>query len=312
MNSQEMVRVLDLETQQIVTIPACELAYGMIQADLIHEDGSTEKVWIRTPDFPLPDIRHPLFPEAVKDLIRKLHATFGDVDGRSLELWEDLLRRDANPDKDIALWLLIADAFKHFSSGRTLPFNRRKEIYGVIVVALNNGENTRYTVPRLTLSRRRVREIVDYVLHLRRNFHKYRDQARRALGWIAFQPGEVAGCLLPWVRNADGILMPVVDGIAQPGLVPIQKLLGTGPEPYLEDEAYQTIVKADVVMGMPQAKGGGFFVLGEEAWDRAEVSNPPHPIQVLAVSVADEGEAMRRLQEMVQNVKNGEKRPSAN
>src|SRR5262245_12810667 len=49
-------------------------------------------------------IRHVRLTEEQMDRIRKLHRTFEEVDGQTLDQWVDDFKRDADPDSNLETW----------------------------------------------------------------------------------------------------------------------------------------------------------------------------------------------------------------
>lgn len=159
----KMVKVLNPDTKEVATIPVAELAPGMICVRV----GDTNEVYYVEADKikKKPGLRHPAFEEEDRRIIRGIMATFHDVHPRSFQQWEDGFRYDMNPKKEIGLWLLMGHCFLHFTRGRSLNFEKRKNIFDVILATVNNGPDAvSSTVVAHTLSRKRLHEIVDYVV----------------------------------------------------------------------------------------------------------------------------------------------------
>jgi len=157
----EKVRVYDLQTKQLTTIPAAELAPGMVRANVQGIEGD---VWIDATTAGQAPLRHPPFPEEIREHFRRFAALFHDVYPITPEQWEDGFRRDTNPEKEIAVWLRIADAFEHFTEGRQLFQDQRKDIFDVLLsLATNGADHVLQTVSPRTLSRKRVKEMVDFL-----------------------------------------------------------------------------------------------------------------------------------------------------
>jgi len=158
----KMVKVLDLDTKRVTTIPVAELAPGMIR---IKPGNDCTEYYVEGHKFnPKSSIQHPPLEEDDRRLIRGIVATFHDVYPKTSEEWEDAFRRDTHPKKEIGLWVLMGHVFLHFTRGRQLNYEKRKDIFDVVLATINNGpEATPFTVAPCTLDRKRVREIVDYV-----------------------------------------------------------------------------------------------------------------------------------------------------
>jgi hypothetical protein len=98
MNRQEAVRVYDLETKTITTIPAQELAPGMIRAKV---EGIEGEVFIEAAQMGETPYRQPPFSEGIRKRLEEIRNTFVEVRPLSLEEWEDGFRRDTNPEKEV-------------------------------------------------------------------------------------------------------------------------------------------------------------------------------------------------------------------
>jgi hypothetical protein len=163
----EQVRVHDWETGRTTTIPAAELAPGMVRARV---EGLGE-VWVdAAASAGQAPLRHPPFGPDVRQRLEALRETFADVWPRTLEEWEDGFRRDTHPEQEIALWSLMAGCYRHFTDGRNLSAEQKQDIFRVIVTTVNNGEDyvTR-TVEAQSLSRQKVREIAAFVVEAMRS-----------------------------------------------------------------------------------------------------------------------------------------------
>jgi hypothetical protein len=156
------VRVYDTKTEPLTSIPARELAPGMIRVIIEDMDG---EVWVDANQLNAGrDYYHPPFEGKRRELMSMFADTFHDVYPRTAERWEDGFRRDENADKEIAMWVQMAYAFEHFTQGRKLSFEQRKDIFNVIGTAVNNGkEMVLLTMNPLTLSKKRVKEIVEFL-----------------------------------------------------------------------------------------------------------------------------------------------------
>jgi hypothetical protein len=159
--AEQMVRMFDVRTRRLTTIPVRELAAGMVR---IRVEGSDCEVWVDASQGLPGQLKHPHFGEDVRAVLADLQDTFRDVYPRTLEEWEDGFRRDDHPEWEIAVWLHMGRAYRHFIGGRALSAEQKREIFDVILAAVNNGrEYVRLTTNPLTLSPMKVREIVDFV-----------------------------------------------------------------------------------------------------------------------------------------------------
>jgi hypothetical protein len=159
------VRVYDAESNKTVTIPARELAPGMTRAH-VFGNGVAGEAWLGPSEYDRWVYMHPPFSESYhKNYFRRFAEVFHDVHPLTPEEWDDSFRRDMHPDREIACWFRMADVFERFTrDGRQRTFEQRRDIFRVILAAANNGpEYVRYTTSPVTLSAKRVREIVAYM-----------------------------------------------------------------------------------------------------------------------------------------------------
>jgi hypothetical protein len=155
--AEDMVRVLDLQTQTITTIPARELAPGMVRCQVRGIEG---EVWVAASALKPSPIRHPPFPEEVRDLLRELAETFHDVYPRSVDEWEEGFRRDADPNEEIAFWLHLSQRFRQLTLGDQSP-EERSDLFRLLLTALSNGKDAvRFTFQAKTLSRERIEQVL--------------------------------------------------------------------------------------------------------------------------------------------------------
>ena len=161
-SQQQHVRVYDFQTKALTSIPASELASGMVRATV---EGIEGEVWVDASQVhasqgETSQFRHPPFSEPVRERLEIIRRTLADVSPQSLEEWENGFRSDANPVQEIGLWLNMVEVFRQLTMQRSLSLEQKRDIFKVILLTINNGYEflTRATNP-LTLSRNRMLEI---------------------------------------------------------------------------------------------------------------------------------------------------------
>ena len=142
--SRETVPFFDMESGRVVRIPASELRPGVVQA---RGQGIDELVWVLPDQLQHGEVKHPPFGEDVREYIRQIQAAFAEHRPLSFEEWEEGFRRDAHPEREIALWSHAADVYRAFADQETSP-ERRKDIYRVIVACLTASPDTVWHVLR--------------------------------------------------------------------------------------------------------------------------------------------------------------------
>lgn len=79
-------------------------------------------------------IRSPGLTQAQLDRIKKLQAVFAEVDSMPLEKWVDDFSRDLHPDRELAIYEGMAEAYETYCAGRTLTLAAKQDVYSVVLV----------------------------------------------------------------------------------------------------------------------------------------------------------------------------------
>jgi hypothetical protein len=136
--NKKMVTVWDKSADTFQSIPKCELAPGMIRMNL----EGTGEVWIRQDQ--LEGIQQgeyqsaPFGPE-FREFFVTIKEAFDPYFFQTLEKWEDGFRRDRNPEREIAMWLVAAETMREFAPGHPTP--RNLEVFQLLTNAMNNGSD---------------------------------------------------------------------------------------------------------------------------------------------------------------------------
>jgi hypothetical protein len=118
-------------------------------------------VWVLPDQLREGPICHPPFDEGARDYIRQIQQAFAEHRSLSFEEWEDGFRRDANPEREIAVWSHAADIYQAFADQESSP-ERRKDVYRVIVACLTTSPDTVWNVLRPeVLSRSEAERVVN-------------------------------------------------------------------------------------------------------------------------------------------------------
>ncbi len=125
------VRVHDAATGKIHTIPAAELAPGMVEAQV----GGVGRVWINSAQMKCGrKHKHPPFEPGLRDFIeREIQMPLAEVRPITLAQWEDGFRRDTNPEQEIGIWCRIAERFVEFSKSEELNKAQRQECFAIML-----------------------------------------------------------------------------------------------------------------------------------------------------------------------------------
>jgi CheY-like chemotaxis protein len=164
---EPMVRVYDFKSKGLIPIPASELAPGMVRATV---GGIEGEFWIDPAQLASDIVLHPPLPPELRDHLVRLQAVFHAVFPRTLAAWEHGFRCDRDPEREIALWLRMAEAFEHFTASRELTSQEQQDLFAVIFTCVNNeASDIRFVLPTSgTLSAEQVHEIIRWLQDRRR------------------------------------------------------------------------------------------------------------------------------------------------
>jgi hypothetical protein len=285
--AEPMVRIFDFATQQVHTIPARELAPGMIRVKLGARPELGE-VYVDARQLHDAPRRHPPFPEHFQDYFRQLSELLADVCPKTPEQWEDGFRQDTHPWQEIEIWCNIAGAFRHFAAGKSGPV--RRDIFQLIVAFINNGPETALaTVSLKVLARKRAAEIVAELAKLKLNVR----------GWelhpLALENPYFQEPLPPPTGEDHGVATPIpIDALFAPGSV----------QPNFDNNDPRPAVhRADIIFGVDVVSEREFLVYGKETLDRILSTGKAENCAVLKVELDQNTDDLEKLIALVQVVK---------
>jgi hypothetical protein len=155
---QQMVPFLDVDHGRVVQIPAAELRPGAVQVQI---QGIEGLVWVLPQQLKQGELKHPPFGEDVRAYIRQIQTAFAEHRPLSFDEWEDGFRRDATPEREIAVWSHAADVYQASVGGESSP-ERRKDVYRIIVTCLTTTPDSVWHVLRpAVLSREEAERVVN-------------------------------------------------------------------------------------------------------------------------------------------------------
>jgi hypothetical protein len=82
---------------------------------------------------PRPIGREGLSPNQMKR-IHKLRDTLAEVEHSPIDKWVDNFKRDADPDKELAIWERIADGYARYCSNRLLSIEAKKDVFQLLLL----------------------------------------------------------------------------------------------------------------------------------------------------------------------------------
>ena len=73
--------------------------------------------------------------------ITYLYETFKEVDTTPKEKWIDDFKRDLNPEKEIKIWMMMANAYNSFCNNKSISLATKKEVFKLVLVRSSLPEN---------------------------------------------------------------------------------------------------------------------------------------------------------------------------
>jgi hypothetical protein len=275
--SEQMVRVYDFDSRTLTTIPAAELSSSMIRAKV---QGIEGEVWVDGSQVKLKDkYQHPPFSEETRELLKQIQETFKDMCPKTVEEWEDGFRKDTHPDREIAIWLHMGKAYAHFTAGRVVDPDQKQDILNVILACVTNGKDyvLQTTNPR-TLSRKRVKEIIDFV-------------CTKNEGPAALRPSST-------VEHSQSV--------SATDTIPVGFLFdeGLGPNLGIQDfHLRRELQAAEVIYGFDVMSHDEFLIYGLELLEEISKTGRTLLLRVLWIPIDQETEEFEKLIELVINIK---------
>jgi hypothetical protein len=79
-------------------------------------------------------IKHQGLSPKQLERIYKLRDTLAEVEHSPIDKWVDNFKRDANPDKELAIWERIADGYTRYCSKRRLSIEAKKDVFQLLLL----------------------------------------------------------------------------------------------------------------------------------------------------------------------------------
>lgn len=154
----DRVQVYDIPAGTFSTIPARELAPGMVQVEMQGVEGVC---WVNPSHLQQSAYQHPPFDEETRAYLRQIKAMLDEVYFQTLEQWEDGFRRDRDAEREIAIWLHIAEVYNRLTAEKDLAAGERQDVFRLLLACANNPrERVLATAGVQTLSRPEAEAVV--------------------------------------------------------------------------------------------------------------------------------------------------------
>lgn len=161
-STEPYVDVYDCETSKTSRIPARELAPGMMQVKIENRDAL---VWVDSRQLKTADYKRPPFQGRLKEKTKRLQLLLSEVVPWSYEEWEEGLRRDADPEKEIRWWTAMHGIFRIYCEREFRP-EKRKEYFHFFMQCTNSTPETiLHTFKRTHLTEKEAHRAAKYFFH---------------------------------------------------------------------------------------------------------------------------------------------------
>lgn len=162
----QTVNLYDFRSKKITTIPAAELAPGLVRAKVNGVDG---EVYVDAADALencVAICRHPPFPAEYCHIFEKFAEVFRDVYPITAAEWADGFRYDADADQEIEQWARRAGAFRRITAEKKFATRAwKQECFQIILAVFVNGsELALETVELEAISKSEAQQIVSRIV----------------------------------------------------------------------------------------------------------------------------------------------------
>src|SRR5687768_16084111 len=79
-------------------------------------------------------IKHSELSPRQMERIHKLRGALADVERSPIEKWVDNFKRDANPDKELAVWERIVDSYMRYCARKPLSREAKEDVFRLLLL----------------------------------------------------------------------------------------------------------------------------------------------------------------------------------
>ena len=105
--------------------------FGVSSKNIAQE---TNTQWVDPASLKPGPIKHQGLSPKQMERIYKLRDTLAEVEHSPIEKWVDNFKRDANPDKELAVWERIAAGYMRYCSKRPLSIEAKKDVFQLLLL----------------------------------------------------------------------------------------------------------------------------------------------------------------------------------
>lgn len=162
-DARQPVRLYDADLARAVTVPAGELAEGMIQVQLVGPDEPAGRVWVDQSRFKCGTAKRSQVGGRLRKRIKAIRRALAEVRPLTTREWAEGFERDVHPKHEVAVWEHLAACYTALAADHA-DAGERAEVLRVGVRATMTAPGLAgMTITSRVLPERRVREIAAYV-----------------------------------------------------------------------------------------------------------------------------------------------------
>jgi hypothetical protein len=128
MNQAKQVTLLAIFLAPLFSWAACNYEKARSQQP------NSNVEWVNTNQLKPGPIRREELSDLQIERIKKIQATFAEVDDTPLDEWMDGFKRDANPDQEIAVWERMARAYSRYIGEKSLSLEAKQDVLQVLLL----------------------------------------------------------------------------------------------------------------------------------------------------------------------------------
>ena len=126
------MKILSFALLSILFISGCSKGSGEKESPVNYQPEKPQSIGIDEIE-PGPVLRDSLSLDQ-EEKITFVHQTFSEVSPTSLEQMKADFMRDQNPDKEIAIWVAMAEAYQTYTKDKELDLDQKKETYEILLI----------------------------------------------------------------------------------------------------------------------------------------------------------------------------------
>jgi hypothetical protein len=111
-------------------MPEADLGPDMMRVKMHGVEG---ECWVAVDQFAVNQYCYAPFGPEARSSVQRIQVALNEVYPRSIEQWEDIFRRDANVEREIAIWLHIAHVYARLTGGQDLTGAEQQDVFRILL-----------------------------------------------------------------------------------------------------------------------------------------------------------------------------------